>query len=141
MAGSGGKPEPIITDLNRPFWEGARRSRLMLQKCRSCGHIRFPVGPVCTACLSPATEWAEMSGQGEVLAHLVFHQVYDKAWAGDVPYSVVLVQLDEGPRIFSNIAGPAHAETQSDLVGCRVRAVFDPINDQIGRHSFVVVQR
>lgn len=108
----------------------------MLQKCGNCGHIRFPLGPVCTVCLSEETQWAELSGKGEVLCHLVFHQVYSKAWSEDVPYSVVMVQLDEGPRVFSNITGLDRSDTETDLVGRRVEAVFEPLGSEYGRHLF-----
>ena len=133
------KPLPVLTDLNRPFWEGAAAGRLMLQKCGQCGHIRFPFGPVCTICLSPDTRWAQLSGRGEVLSHLVFHQVYHKAWAGDVPYSVVMVQLDEGPRLFSNILDPTRSDIETDLVGRRVEAVFEPLTETLARPLFRVV--
>lgn len=130
------KPQPALTDINRPFWEGAGRGKLMLQKCATCGHVRFPLGPVCTVCLGEETEWAEMSGKGEILCHLVFHQVYHKAWAGNVPYSVVLVQLDEGPRLFSNVAELDGADTEMDMVGRRVEAVFESLENALGRHCF-----
>lgn len=130
------KPLPSLSPLNRPFWAGAARGRLTLQKCCSCGHIRFPVGPVCTRCLGSETEWTELSGRGVVLSHLVFHQVYHPAWKDDVPYSVVLVQLDEGPRIFSNILAPELADTETDLVGHKVEAVFETLAEDIGIPKF-----
>lgn len=130
------KSLPALSPLNRQFWEGAARDRLMLQKCGACGHVRFPLGPVCTHCLSPETEWAEMSGRGTVLSHLVFHQVYSAAWRNDVPYSVVMVELDEGARLFSNIVTHDGSDIESDLVGSRVEAVFDTLSDEIGLLKF-----
>ena len=134
------KPVPALSELNRPFWQGAAQGRLMLQRCGACGHLRFPLGPVCTICLSPETDWVEMSGRGKVLSHLVFHQVYHRAWAQDVPYSVVMVELDEGPRLFSNIADPTRSDIETDLVGRRVEAVFEPMTEEIGRVLFKVVE-
>jgi uncharacterized OB-fold protein len=38
-----------------------------------------------------------------VHSFVVFHRVYHPAFAGEVPYVVALVELDEGPRLLSNI--------------------------------------
>lgn len=133
------KPLPALTPLNRPFWNGASQGRLMLQKCRACGHVRFPLGPACTQCLSDETEWAALSGRGTVLCHLVFHQVYHAAWRDDVPYSVIQVQLDEGPRIFSNVEDPTHRDIETNLVGRSVEAVFETVAEGIGLHRFRIV--
>ena len=133
------KPEPTLSPLNRSFWEGGKAGKLMLQQCVACGHTRFPFGPVCTVCLSPETAWREMSGRGEVLCHLVFHQVYNRAWTDDVPYSVVMVQLEEGPRLFSNIADPSKDDVEQDLVGAQVTVVFKDISETTALPLFKVV--
>lgn len=118
------KPLPEMSDLTRPFWDAARMGELHMQKCESCGHVRFPVSPVCSECLSPAYTWTRMSGRGTVLAHLVFYQVYHRAWANDVPYSVIMVQLEEGPRMFSDIEDPERHYVDVDLVGRAVQVQF-----------------
>ena len=58
----------------------------------------------------------------------MFHQVYNKSWAGDAPYNVVLVQLDEGPRMFSNVVGVPNEKV---TVGMRVEAVFEPVTPEV----------
>ena len=125
------KPLPDISDVTRPFWEATRSGELRMQKCSRCGHIRFPIGPVCTECLAPEHTWVAMSGKGTVLAHLVFHQVYHKAWAKEAPYSVIMVQLPEGPRMFSDIEDPAHRYKDVDLVGCPVQLQFRAMSPDI----------
>jgi len=122
------KPLPELTAENRPFWEACRHGRLSMQKCRACGHIRYPISIVCPECLSEQTDWIDLSGKGEVLSRLVFHQVYHKAFAADVPYNVVLVQLDEGPRMFSNVVGVPNEAVQ---VGMRVAVTFDPVTPDV----------
>ncbi len=122
------KQLPTIDDENRPFWEACRNGELRLQKCQDCGHIRYPIQYVCPSCLSERTEWTRLSGKGEVLSRLVFHQVYNKGWAGDVPYNVVLVQLDEGPRMFSNVVGVPNEEV---TVGMRLDAVFEAVTPEV----------
>lgn len=122
------KPLPDLTSDNRPFWDACREGRLSMQRCSHCGHIRYPVAPLCPQCLSEHTEWLTMNGGGEVMARLVFHHVYHKAFAAEVPYNVVLVQLDEGPRMFSNVVGVPNEQVQ---VGMRVRATFDPVTPEV----------
>lgn len=122
------KPLPEIDDANRPFWDGTRAEQLRMQECARCGHIRYPISHVCPECLEERHEWVRLSGRGEVWSSIVFHQVYDKAFAGDVPYNVALVQLDEGPRMFSNVVGVPPGEV---AVGDRVRVVFDPVTEEV----------
>lgn len=131
------KPLPTIDDSNRPFWEAARSGRIELQHCGDCGHVRYPVAHVCPRCLGEASEWRAVSGLGTVFSTIVFHQVYHPGFAGDVPYNVSLVQLDEGPRMFSNVVG---VPPSSVKVGDRVRARFDAVTAEVTLPRFEVVR-
>ncbi|MBF8185008.1 OB-fold domain-containing protein [Nonomuraea sp. K274] len=123
------KPLPELTDETRPFWDALRETEtLTLQKCEKCGHIRYPISRICPQCLAKETTWVPLSGRGEVMSRIVFHQVYNRAFADDVPYNVVLVQLDEGPRMFSNVVGVPNEEVQ---VGLRVRLACDPVTETV----------
>jgi uncharacterized OB-fold protein len=130
------KPLPQITDENRAFWEGTRAGRLLMQRCDACSHLRFPISIVCPECLSPDHSWKPVSGTGEVFSYVVFHQIYDRTFADDVPYNVALVQLDDGPRMFSNIVGVPNDAVQ---VGTRVQVVFDAVTDEITLPRFTPV--
>jgi uncharacterized protein len=120
------KPLPIVNDENRPFWAAAARRELSLQRCLACGHIRFPIQALCPRCIGPDFEWTVLSGRAEILAKVVYHRAFHPAWAGDVPYNLVLVQLAEGPRMYSNVTGPGAAEA---AVGDQVDVVFEPAAD------------
>jgi uncharacterized OB-fold protein len=122
------KPLPTITDENRAFWDGCKAGRLQLQKCGACGHIRYPISHVCPDCLSYDFEWTALSGRGEVFSYVVFHQLYNKAFAEDIPYNVALVQLDEGPRMYSNIVG---VDNDAVKIGDKVEVVFDAVTPEI----------
>lgn len=126
------KPIPAVNDLTRPFWQAASNQELRMQKCRACGHIRFPPGPVCTMCLSDACSWEKLSGSGTVLSHLVFHQGYSAEWKTEVPYSVVMVQLEEGPRMIVDVQDPERRHVEADLVGRPIRIVCEVVADGIG---------
>lgn len=122
------KPLPTITDENREFWEGAKRGKLRMQKCQECGHIRYPISHVCPKCLSYYFAWADLSGRGEVFSYVVFHQLYNKAFEKDIPYNVALVQLEEGPRMYSNIVG---VDNDAVKIGDKVEAVFEPATPEV----------
>lgn len=122
------KPLPTIGQLNKPFWDAAREQRLELQFCRGCGRPRYPISHICPNCLSESFDWKAVSGRGAVLSTVVFHQVYNAAFAADVPYNVSLIQLEEGPRMFSNVIGIPPSTVK---VGDKVTAVFDPVTDEI----------
>ena len=128
MATSSTKPLPELSEENRPFWDGCRAGELRMQRCSACGHLRYPIAPLCPACLDEAHEWEALSGRGEVYSYVVFHQVYNQAFADDVPYNVALIQLDEGPRMFSNVVG---VPNDAVSVGDRVVVVFDPATEEI----------
>lgn len=122
------KPLPTISDRNRPFWEGCREGELRMQRCGNCRHIRYPIALVCPRCLSDQTEWVALSGRGEVFSYVVFYQLYDNAFKDDLPYNVALVQLDEGPRMFSNIVDTPNDEVK---IGDRVEVIFDSVTEEV----------
>lgn len=122
------KPLPTITDENREFWEGAKRGRLRMQKCEDCGHVRYPISHVCPKCLSYDFEWTDLSGRGVVFSYVVFHQLYSKAFEKDIPYNVALVQLEEGPRMYSNVVG---VDNDAVKIGDQVEAVFEPVTPEV----------
>lgn len=114
---------PRITDLNRPFWEAAHRGELRLQRCENCHHIRYPIAATCPVCLRDEASWLPLSGRGEVFASVVYHRAFGGPLADHVPYVVAIVQLDEGPRMLSNIVGGGQAR-----VGDPVEVVFETLS-------------
>ncbi len=122
------KPLPTISDENRGFWDGAKRGRICMQKCDDCGHIRYPISHCCPKCLSLKFAWSDLSGRGSVYSYVVFHQVYNQAFKDDVPYNVAMVQLEEGPRMFSNVVV---VDNDAVKVGDLVEAVFDPVTPEV----------
>ncbi len=122
------KPLPIINDLNRPHWEGARRREFRVQRCTECGHLWFPPMPNCSACLSPGFEWIEVSGKGTVYSYIVYHQGWLPGYRDDLPYNVAIIELDEGIRLINNVVSASH----NDLaIGMRVEAVYEDVTAEI----------
>ena len=122
------KPLPAISDFNRPFWEGTHRREYRLQQCNSCGKVWAPNGPVCPHCFSADYQWKKVSGRGKIASWVVFHKLYHPAFAADIPYNVAFVELEEGPRVISNIVGIANDKLK---IGLPVEVVFEDVNDEI----------
>lgn len=122
------KPLPTLGDDNLPFWQATKKKELHMQQCMDCKHIRYPINHVCPKCLSEKTEWKKLSGRGEVFSYIVFHQVYHAGFAKDVPYNVAMIQLEEGPRMISNVVGTPVDQVK---VGDKVEVVFDPVTEDV----------
>lgn len=132
------KPLPVITPENKPFWDACTAGELRMQQCSACSHIRYPINPICPRCLSPEAEWVRLSGRGTVFSYIVFHQVYNPAYKDDVPYNVAMIQLAEGPRMFSNVVGVPNDQVK---VGDAVEVVFDPVTPEVSLPKFRLAER
>lgn len=96
-------PQPDSNPRSEPYWQGLKAGRLLIQECRGCGHRWLPAREHCPQCLSGEAEWVPSAGRGRIVSWVVYHTAYDDAFAGRVPYDVTLVELDEGPRLLTNI--------------------------------------
>lgn len=131
--GAYAKPLPRTDGADRPFWEGARQGKLVLQHCLDCGAWRFPAAPCCDKCRSARAEWAEASGRGTVHSFCVFHKEYFPGFAGEMPYNVVQVRLAEGAQLFSNLVG---VPNDAIRVGMDVEAYFERATDEVALVKF-----
>jgi hypothetical protein len=121
-------PLPDPTDrLTSDFWAAARGSRLVVQRCPDCGYLRWPPGPACPECLRPGGDWTRLSPAGVLYSYTTYQRSFSPALAGDVPYSVGLVELDEGPRMYGRLLDPP----DELAVGARVGGVFEPVTADV----------
>lgn len=132
MATDYSKPLPEITEDNQPFWEGCKAHRLLLQRCSKCGYRR-DASPACPACLSAEHDWVEASGMGNIYSWIVVHQRYNKAFEDDLPYNVAIVELEEGPRLLTNIVGIKNEDIRPGLA---VEVTWDEVTDEITLPKF-----
>ena len=116
------KPLPHIDRWTRPFWEACRERRLVMQKCGSTGKFWFPPGPVSPFTRTSNWDWSSLSGRGRIASYIIMHQVYFDGFADEVPYSIVQIELAEGPLMISNLVG---VPLDRITVGMSVRVVFD----------------
>src|SRR5207248_7035731 len=117
---------------------GTAGGELLMQKCSSCGRLRFPPRPMCPRCQSLDDEWVPMSGRGTVWSFVVPHPPLLPAFAKLAPYNVVVVALDEDPglRLVGNlVASPEGPINEIDpeiiRIGMPVRVVFQPAGEDI----------
>lgn len=123
------KPVPVPDPDSRPFWEGCREGRLLIQRCRACGQHQFPPGNVCSSCRSDQIEWTQASGRGTVFSWIVVvHPVPKPVYEKDVPYVVALVDLEEGVRMPTNIVG---CDGDRIVAGMPVKVFFDRVDDDV----------
>jgi uncharacterized OB-fold protein len=122
------KPLPRITPDTQPFWDALRERRLVVPYCADCGKPHLPAGPVCPFCFSDRLEWRAASGRGKISTWTVVHKAWFPAFATDVPYNVVQVELDEGPRLTASVVGMPNERL---AVGLPVVVDFDAVTAEI----------
>ncbi|MDE2836258.1 MAG: Zn-ribbon domain-containing OB-fold protein [Chloroflexota bacterium] len=127
------KPVPAPSTSTRFFWEGCRAHQLVLQRCSSCDAFRFPPSVICPECLSTDWEVAPLSGRGTVHTFGVYHRLYHKAFEPELPYVVGIIELEEGPRLLSNVVG---CRPEDVYCGMSVRVVFEDITDEATLYKF-----
>src|SRR5246127_2127423 len=92
---------PAISPDTKFFWDGLREHKLLIQRCGGCGELRHPPRPMCPNCRSLDWEAVESSGRGSVYSYVMPHEPRFPFF--DYPYIVVLVELEEGVRLVSNL--------------------------------------
>jgi uncharacterized protein len=85
------------------WWEGLQRKVLLLQRCSDCGRRRCPPLPSCPYCGGPDSSVVAAAGRGSIYSWTTVHRSLAPQFADDEPYTVLTVQLDEGPRLFARL--------------------------------------
>jgi uncharacterized OB-fold protein len=122
------KPLPVPSRVTEPFWEGLRQGELRLQRCADCGkHIFYPRS-VCKHCLSQGLEWVIVSGRGRLYSYTVVRRAMNPAFQSDVPYVYAIVELEEGPRVTTNVVNCALDALWVDMP---LKAVYDSVTPEV----------
>jgi uncharacterized OB-fold protein len=119
------KPLPKPSKVSAPFWAAARRHELVLQRCENCRAFIYYPRPRCPNCLGDRLDWQRVSGRGVVYSYTVVRRAMSRAF-GDAPYVLAIVELEEGPRLTTNIV----AEPNAVRIGMKVRARFDDVTPE-----------
>ena len=123
---------PAITPETEHFWEGTRSGELRLQKCAACNYVYFPPRPFCPQCASTKVDVLGASGRATLYSYVIHHRPVP----GFVPpYSIAVVQLEEGPRMMTNIVETEQTPERLQL-DMPLEVVFERMNDEISLPLF-----
>ena len=129
---------PIPDAETEPYWQGAKQGTLRLKRCRPCNRPFFYPRTYCPRCWSADTDWMEASGRGTIYSYTVIAHSDVQPFHSWLPYVVALVELEEGPRLVTNIVG---CEPREVTVGQRVEVVFEKIDDAVTLPKFRLRKR
>jgi uncharacterized protein len=131
------KPLPTITTEAKPFWDGAANNKLLMQRCLDCRNYVWTPRPGCFQCGSEDLAWQELSGKGEVYSFTVIRQVVGRAasqaFEKDIPYVIAWIDLNEGPRMISNVVG---CPVEDVKLGMKVSVIFDQQSPEVWLPKF-----
>lgn len=132
----GGRPRPSLNQDVAFFWEGAARGELLVQRCSACHALRHPPGPGCPSCAS--LEWTAVRLSGDGTIHSFVRHHHPPIPPFEPGHPVVLVQLDEGPRLVSELV-PEDAARSDLAIGMRVAVRFDEVEAGFTMPRFRIV--
>ncbi len=128
------KPIPVPTPETQFFWDKCKEHELWLQRCQACQHVFFYPRLHCTQCLSDDVPGFRASGKGTLWTYMINHRAVP-GFEDDAPYAIAIVQLEEGPRMMSNIVGIEN--TPENLVlDMPLEVVFEDATEEISIPKF-----
>ena len=124
------KPLPVAAnvDLSQPFWDAMKRHELVLPRCNACSNSFFYPRERCPECLSADLTWYRAGGKGHIYSFTIIEQPVDRTFLEEVPYIYAIIQLDDGPRMISNVVDCAIEDVRVDMP---VTAVFDDVTPYV----------
>jgi uncharacterized OB-fold protein len=122
------KPLPAPDADSAAFWRGMRDGVLLLQHCGDCGNVQYYQQAMCRECGGENLAHRAASGRGKVHSFSVVHRAPGPAFKADVPYAVLLVELEEGPRMISTYTGGKPDDVVFDMA---VTLVCEKVSDEI----------
>jgi uncharacterized OB-fold protein len=134
------KPVPVPDEESAPFFDGARQGKLMLLRCRACATFMSPIAYLgvplrrrCVGCFSGELEWAPSSGRATLYSFALMHQVYDEAFAAEIPYNIAVVETEEGVRLTSQVVDCPNERLE---VGMPLEVTFERMSDDVAVPKF-----
>jgi uncharacterized protein len=119
---------PNPDDETRPFWDGCREGKFLVRHCNACREYHFYPRPFCPKCWSTDVDWVEASGRAHLYTYSVVHANDLPPWPERVPYVAAVVDLDEGPRVMTNVEG---IEFDDIEIGMALTVDFKSIDDDV----------
>lgn len=117
---------PTPDSETEAFWDGANEHRLVIKHCNACGEHHFYPRPFCPHCWSDDVEWFEASGRASLYTWSVVHVNDLPPFHDRVPYVAALVDLEEGPRMMTNVV---ECEFEALAAGMALEVVYESVSD------------
>lgn len=127
------RPIPLPTEDTEPYWVSCHEGRLSVSTCKGCGHRFLPPACLCPVCLSLDVRMEPVSGRGRVYSFIRVHRPQHPAFFEEAPYVVVIIELEEGPRLHSRLVG---VEPDDIRLGMDVIVDFEKVDDEISLPVF-----
>jgi uncharacterized protein len=125
-------PAPAVNPETKEFWAATANGRLLVKRCQDCDSLTWYPRAICPQCSSLHTEWLEASGRGSIYSYSVNHRG-EGAYQGSPPFVLAYVELDEGPRMMTNIV---EADEGDLRVGLPVEVVFHDTGEGVALPRF-----
>ena len=113
---------PVSTFDTEIFYNGCKEKKLLFQKCKNCSHIIWPNSLFCPKCYNNNLDLIESEGYGTIYTFTIFRVAFHKAFKDKLPYTVAVIELDEGPKLVSNIVDTPLNEVK---IGKKVEVTWD----------------
>ena len=126
------KPLPLMTGLTKEFYDWCQKRELRFQRCTKCGTWRHVPREMCPDCGSFEWEWAKSSGRGKVFTWTVAARPMHPAFL-DIPYAPVVVQMEEGVRLLSQVIDCPPDQLEMDMP---VEVVFEDVTPEVTLPKF-----
>lgn len=117
------KPLPVVGERDRAYWEGLREGEVRLLACDDCGHVRYESFSTCPGCGGERSSRFKASGRGTLWSWARFHKAYFPGFVAEMPYVVAVVELEEGPKVYSNLVDA----DEPPPIGAALEAVFEDV--------------
>lgn len=129
------KPLPQADPVSLPYWDSLRAGALELQRCEGCGKFIFYPRGICPHCFATDLRWEPVSVRGTIHSYTIIHRHWQPGFAAEAPYVVVLVDLEEGVRLVSNLVG-VEPVPERITIGAPVELVYDAVTAEVTLPKF-----
>jgi uncharacterized OB-fold protein len=131
---------PIPQGESEFYWNKTSQEQLWLRKCNRCSEAYFYPRDISPCCFSRDTEWTQSSGRGRLYAFSIIYRSPNQGFQEEAPFIVAIIELEEGPRMTSNIVGVDTPSPDKLRIGMPVTVVFDKITDELSLPKFILAK-
>lgn len=125
------KPIPLKTEDNQAFWDAADQHKMVVQKCRDCGHYAHPPGPSCATCGSQNVTWEELGSdiQASVYTYVISNRPFLPGFQDDVPLIIAQAELKQAPEV-KMMCNIVDCKPEDVYIGMPVKMIWQDITEE-----------